>query len=106
MKVTGNLILMRLVCVVIFWVFMALRPAHALPPCTGHVTGLCEGADPCMFNYVMSLAHRKGPIAEAAARAAAETVRRGDTVEAARRLSNTRDWILVHRAAKRACGRK
>jgi hypothetical protein len=29
MKSFGNLILMTLICVVIFWVFMALRPAQA-----------------------------------------------------------------------------
>ena len=29
MKLYGNVILVTLICVVIFWVFMALRPAHA-----------------------------------------------------------------------------
>lgn len=29
MKTTGNLILMTTICVVIFWVFMAIRPAPA-----------------------------------------------------------------------------
>jgi hypothetical protein len=29
MKSFGNLILMALICIVIFWIFMALRPAHA-----------------------------------------------------------------------------
>ena len=29
MKSLGNLILMTLICLVIFWIFMALRPAHA-----------------------------------------------------------------------------
>jgi hypothetical protein len=29
MKSFGNLILMTLICIVIFWVFMALRPAQA-----------------------------------------------------------------------------
>lgn len=29
MKTTGNLILMTAICVVIFWAFMALRPANA-----------------------------------------------------------------------------
>jgi hypothetical protein len=30
MKSFGNLILMTLICIIIFWVFMALRPAHAV----------------------------------------------------------------------------
>jgi hypothetical protein len=30
MKPFGNLILMTVICIVIFWVFMALRPAHAV----------------------------------------------------------------------------
>jgi len=29
MKSFGNLILMALICIVIFWIFMALRPAQA-----------------------------------------------------------------------------
>jgi hypothetical protein len=29
MKITGNLILMTTICVIIFWVLMALRPAAA-----------------------------------------------------------------------------
>ena len=29
MKTYGNIILMTVVCIVIFWVFMALRPAQA-----------------------------------------------------------------------------
>ena len=29
MKTYGNLILMTVICIIIFWVFMALRPAHA-----------------------------------------------------------------------------
>jgi len=29
MKTYGNVILMATICIVIFWVFMALRPAHA-----------------------------------------------------------------------------
>ena len=29
MKTYGNLILMTVICIVIFWVFMALRPTHA-----------------------------------------------------------------------------
>src|SRR6516225_8906796 len=29
MKSLGNLILMTLICIVIFWIFMALRPPHA-----------------------------------------------------------------------------
>jgi len=38
MKSFGNLILMAVICIVIFWVVMALRPAHAQvmisgPPC-------------------------------------------------------------------------
>jgi len=29
MKTVGNLILMTVICIVLFWVFMALRPANA-----------------------------------------------------------------------------
>ena len=29
MRIVGNLILMATICIVIFWVFMALRPVHA-----------------------------------------------------------------------------
>ena len=32
MKSFGNLILITLICIVIFWVFMALRPANAEEP--------------------------------------------------------------------------
>src|SRR6516225_12297417 len=52
MKTYGNLILMRAICLVIFWVFMALRPANA--QCTyrmndvgrphGYLSGPCNGA--------------------------------------------------------------
>ena len=31
MKTFGNIILMTVICIVIFWVFMALRPASAQP---------------------------------------------------------------------------
>jgi len=31
MKTYGNIILMTVICIVIFWVFMALRPASAQP---------------------------------------------------------------------------
>jgi len=51
MKTYGNLILMTVICIVIFWVFMALRPANA--QCTyrmndygrfhGHLSGPCNG---------------------------------------------------------------
>ena len=30
-KMAGNLILMAAICIVIFWIFMALKPAHAQP---------------------------------------------------------------------------
>ena len=33
MKTYGNLVLMATICVVIFWVFMALRPAPAQSTC-------------------------------------------------------------------------
>jgi hypothetical protein len=52
MKIIGNLILMTTICVMIFWVFMALRPANA--QCTyrmndvgrlhGYLSGPCNGA--------------------------------------------------------------
>src|SRR5262249_9016245 len=52
MKTYGNLILMTVICVVIFWVFMALRPANA--QCTyrmidvgrphGYLSGPCNGS--------------------------------------------------------------
>ena len=52
MKTVGHLILMATICVVIFWVFMALRPANA--QCTyrmidvgrphGYLSGPCNGA--------------------------------------------------------------
>src|SRR5262245_51354236 len=52
MKTYGNLILMTVICIVIFWVFMALRPASA--QCSyalndvgrfhGYVSGPCNGA--------------------------------------------------------------
>ena len=29
MKTYGNIVLMAVICIVIFWVFMALRPANA-----------------------------------------------------------------------------
>jgi len=37
MKTYGNIILMTVICIVIFWVFMALRPASAggCPQCGG-----------------------------------------------------------------------
>ena len=52
MKTVGHLILMATICVVIFWVFMALRPANA--QCTyrmndvgrphGYLSGPCNGS--------------------------------------------------------------
>src|SRR5262249_40459935 len=52
MKTYGNVILMTVICIVIFWVFMALRPASA--QCSyalndvgrfhGYVSGPCNGA--------------------------------------------------------------
>jgi|SRR6516162_3398932 len=53
MKTFGNLILMTATCIVIFWIFMAFRPAHA--QCTyrmndvgrphGYLSGPCQGAE-------------------------------------------------------------
>jgi hypothetical protein len=52
MKTYGNVILMAIICIVIFWIFMALRPASA--QCSyamndvgrfhGYVSGPCNGA--------------------------------------------------------------
>jgi hypothetical protein len=52
MKTCGNVILMAVICIVIFWIFMALRPANA--QCSyamndvgrfhGYVSGPCNGA--------------------------------------------------------------
>jgi hypothetical protein len=47
-KTIGNLILMTLICVVILWVFMALRPAQAGPECVGD-KGRCHGYMPAGF---------------------------------------------------------
>ena len=47
-KTIGNLILMTLICVVILWVFMALRPAQAGPECVGD-KGRCHGYMPSGF---------------------------------------------------------
>jgi len=47
MKTFGNLILMTVICIVIFWIFMALRPAQAQSNYTGRgVTGVMSGSDP------------------------------------------------------------
>ena len=48
MKTYGNVILMATICVVIFWVFMALRPAQAGPQCVGDV-GRCHGYMPAGY---------------------------------------------------------
>src|SRR5262245_41455689 len=48
MKTYGNMILMAAFCVVIFWVFMALRPAQAGPQCVGDV-GRCHGYMPAGY---------------------------------------------------------
>ena len=39
MKTYGNLILITVICIVIFWVFMALRPSRADPVITDWVCG-------------------------------------------------------------------
>jgi hypothetical protein len=46
MKSFGNLILMTLICIVIFWIVMALRPAHAgeynpMRSCRWSITAAC-----------------------------------------------------------------
>jgi len=48
LKTYGNLILMAAICIVIFWVFMALRPAQAGPECVGDV-GRCHGYMPAGY---------------------------------------------------------
>src|SRR5262249_34698361 len=48
MKTYGNVILMATICIVIFWVFMALRPAQAGPECVGDV-GRCHGYMPAGY---------------------------------------------------------
>jgi len=50
MKSFGNLILMTTICLVIFWVIMALRPAHAAEPKSDDAIGECgkfENGLPC-----------------------------------------------------------
>jgi hypothetical protein len=42
MKTTGNLILMTTICVIIFWVFMALRPANAIVLGCGSSWTICK----------------------------------------------------------------
>jgi hypothetical protein len=41
MKTYGNVILMAMICIVIFWVFMALRPANAATVRCGSSWELC-----------------------------------------------------------------
>ena len=46
MKTYGNVILMATICIVIFWLFMALRPAQAgaynpMRPCRWSITAAC-----------------------------------------------------------------
>jgi hypothetical protein len=48
MKTYGNVILMTAICIVILWVFMALRPAQAGPECVGDV-GRCHGYMPAGY---------------------------------------------------------
>ena len=48
MKTYGNIVLMTAICIVIFWVFMALRPAQAGPECVGDV-GRCHGYMPAGY---------------------------------------------------------
>jgi hypothetical protein len=79
MKTYGNLILMTVICIVIFWVFMALRPASAqdarrlpdgtwqmqnygrnhgvlsgpgMPKCNPHVSDECRRLYPSLLNKV------------------------------------------------------
>ena len=50
MKSFGNLILMTVICLVIFWIFMALRPAHAIEDDSGEGMACYDdgtGCRPC-----------------------------------------------------------
>jgi len=48
MKTYGNIILMTVICIVIFWVFMALRPANAFSETT--TRGGCSTWD-CRYSF-------------------------------------------------------
>jgi hypothetical protein len=121
MKTVSSLALGTAICVVIFWVFMALRPANAqreggnymggyfgdcrLPNCavdTYRRPPLAAQPRPnkCMYRYIMAKAGKDARVD----RLAAETTRRGGTTEAAATLSGTHDYQSVQREAKRACG--
>jgi hypothetical protein len=64
----------------------------------------CEGAPDqracmCVYNYTLEMGRRGDP---RTLRLVAETRRRGET----RSLVGTRDFVAMHRQARRACGLK
>src|SRR5262249_52406525 len=104
---------MTLICIVIFWVFMALRPASALPKCTSDLE--------CQARQV-NRARNDGTFAECRTSFIAKTVARGDQrmqrivneyqrrgggvgrgVEAANSLRDNPDWQWAAARANRAC---
>ena len=94
MKTYGNIILMTAICVVIFWAFMALRPAQARnipPPDYSQCTGSC---DPKLFRcvYYYLRRHSQDP-----------RVQRGIRVPRYQ-LPQNPDYISLRPEARRACG--
>jgi hypothetical protein len=107
-----------IICVAVFMLFMALGPAHAqrcpagadaflncLPldhryggPGTIQQRQSRPRMNRCVYNYVME--RRSDP---RIMRLVAETIKRGNTVEAANSLRGTRDYVLGQRQAFRAC---
>jgi hypothetical protein len=131
MRLFGHLTFMATGCVAVSMLVMAAQPAPAqqwqlpdygrnhgvvggpgMPKCNMAVSEECRrlyggakrpsrltGFNQCIYNYVMN--RRGDPRVD---RLAAETTRRGGTVEAANTLRGTREYRSVLLEAKGACG--
>jgi hypothetical protein len=136
MKPYGNVILMTAICIAIFTLFMAPRPAHAQRCPAGQDAFLnCLPLNHQGYRATNEISIRQQEYARSHSgrtgvssapsecarryinklakrrdprvlRASAGTYRRGDTREAAETLRYTPDFQSVHREAFRACGLK
>jgi hypothetical protein len=89
-RVVKNLLLMTAICVVVFWVFMALRPVHA------------QSTNACVNNYVMS---KMNDPRSRRMRARIQQMKDRGAYEAEKdTLRNASDVVSMRREAWRACG--
>ena len=111
----GNIVLIATISVLVFWVFMALRPAQALPKCTSKLE--------CAARQI-NRARNDGSIAECRTSFVAKAYMGGDArmrrvvdeyqrrgggvgrgVDAANSMRNEPDWQWAAARANRACAK-